>query len=165
MARAAASRLAAAATSSPTVSSLPHPLRSLTSRPHNLESPRLTPSPPYQRELFARHLAAAAATAWTGPSRLPEPGENKKNLREMFDAFSLLNGLLEGGLCTCVADPVNWVGRERRSASWWCPSRSFHGEYFGRHDVSRFHFFICGGSSCESSCGLIYVTTSLEMTI
>ncbi|PAN16179.1 hypothetical protein PAHAL_3G042900 [Panicum hallii] len=60
MARAAASRLAAAAMSSPT------------------------------RELFARHLAAAAATAWTGPSRLFEPG------------------------------------RERRSTSWWCPSRSFH---------------------------------------
>ncbi|KAL6642318.1 hypothetical protein ACP70R_020499 [Stipagrostis hirtigluma subsp. patula] len=62
MARAAACRLAAAATSSST------------------------------RELFARHLAAvaAASSAWTGPSRLPDPG------------------------------------RERRSASWWCPSRSFH---------------------------------------
>ncbi|XP_062204381.1 chaperone protein dnaJ GFA2, mitochondrial-like isoform X2 [Phragmites australis] len=58
MARAAASRLAAAATSSSA------------------------------RELFARHLAAASA--WAGPSRLPGPG------------------------------------RERRSASWWCPSRSFH---------------------------------------
>ncbi|CAD6268287.1 unnamed protein product [Miscanthus lutarioriparius] len=60
MARAAASRLAAAANSSST------------------------------RELFARHLAGAAASAWTAPPRLPEPG------------------------------------RERRSPSWWCPSRSFH---------------------------------------
>jgi hypothetical protein len=59
------------------------------SRPSNLEPPRLTPSPLYQRELLARHLAAAAATAWTGPSRLPELGENKKNLREMFDAFRM----------------------------------------------------------------------------
>jgi hypothetical protein len=59
------------------------------SRPSNLEPPRLTPSPLYQRELLARHLAAAAATAWTGPSRLPELGETKKNLREMFDAFRM----------------------------------------------------------------------------
>ncbi|OEL29241.1 Chaperone protein dnaJ GFA2, mitochondrial [Dichanthelium oligosanthes] len=91
MARAAASRLAATATSFPT------------------------------RELFVRHLAAAAATAWTGPSRLPESGDPA-----CVNFFCLLNELLEVGLCTCVADPVNWAGRERRNASWWCPSRSFH---------------------------------------
>ncbi|AQK39518.1 Chaperone protein dnaJ GFA2 mitochondrial, partial [Zea mays] len=49
MARAAASRLAAVANSSST------------------------------RELFARHLAAAAASAWTAPPRLPEPGRERRS--------------------------------------------------------------------------------------
>ncbi|EEC68922.1 hypothetical protein OsI_37610 [Oryza sativa Indica Group] len=60
MARAAASRLAAAATSSSTL------------------------------EMFSRHLAAASSAWGIASSRAPYPG------------------------------------RERRSASWWCPTRSFH---------------------------------------
>uniref|UniRef100_A0A0E0MK43 J domain-containing protein n=1 Tax=Oryza punctata TaxID=4537 RepID=A0A0E0MK43_ORYPU len=62
MARAAASRLAAAATSSSTL------------------------------ELFSRHLAAASSAWGVASSRAPSP----------------------------------YPGRERRSASWWCPTRSFH---------------------------------------
>ncbi|KAL6906132.1 hypothetical protein ACP4OV_003733 [Aristida adscensionis] len=87
MARAAASRLAAAAASYST------------------------------RERFARHLAAAAAaaSAWTGPSRLPGPG------------------------------------RERRSGSWWCPSRSFHGT---RRVNARDYYDVLGVSKDASAAEL-----------
>ncbi|PWZ44423.1 Chaperone protein dnaJ GFA2, mitochondrial [Zea mays] len=59
MARAAASRLAAVANSSST------------------------------RELFARHLAAAAASAWTAPPRLPEPATRQVYTRDYYDVLGV----------------------------------------------------------------------------
>lgn len=95
---------------------LPH-LTSLICPPYNPEFHCLPLHLRCQRELFARHLAAAAASPWTAPPRLPEPGKS------LF-FFMLFECIDRVGLC-CLS--VNWTGRERRSPGWWCPSRSFHG--------------------------------------
>jgi hypothetical protein len=44
--------------------------------------------------------------------------------RFLLKFFMLFECIDRGGLC-CLS--VNWTGRERRSPSWWCSSRSFHG--------------------------------------
>lgn len=145
MARAAASRLAAAASSSSTVSSLtsPHPIPNSTANPFT-------------------SVASVSCSPVTSPALPPRHGPHHRGclnqvsllLLNFFMPFECID---RGGLC-CLS--VNWTGRERRSPSWWCPSRSFHGEYLCQIDdpsvIPRLHLAIHSGSSCEISCGLVY---------